>query len=119
MIFRIVKGTHRSHPLRAGIWLNKTIIRRRVTFHQSCKYNLDSFDQQDINKVFGIAFTDFWRLIWIGISWPVFILLNYKRQHVDSARFGWRYDIEANKFIISSYCYVDGQRITSDICKLD
>lgn len=116
MIFKIKKGKHRSWPLRLGIWYDKVIIRRRVTFYNSCKYDLDGFDQEDTNKLFGIAFSNFWRIIWICISWPVFILLNRNRQHEDSARFGWRYNKDTNKLILSAYCYVDGSRFIKDIC---
>lgn len=101
MTLTIHKGHHRPRwwwlhwPY---LWYNKTIIRRHVTFSFDCKYDLGGDDQDDHNKLFGIGY-------FIGI-------------HQESARFGWRYDLQKNKFILSAYCYVNGQRITRDLCEI-
>ncbi len=70
-----------------------------IRFDFSCKYDLVSDDQHDINKLFGI-----------GYLW---------RQHKqDSARYGWHYDKLREKFILSAYCYVQGSRQVVYICEV-
>lgn len=95
----IKKGKHHAYPPTVGIWFGKKTIRRDITFYPSCKYNLNDEDQEDINKLFGIGYLP--------------------HHHIDSARFGWRYDFVQKKFIISAYCYIDEQRIVKDICTVD
>ena len=63
-----------------------------VTFDESCKYNLKSKDQADINKLFG---------------------LSYGWHHYNSDRIGWRYLVEEDVFEILTYSYVNGVRIPS------
>lgn len=98
MTVTIPKGKHRGRPPRLALWWNKTTIRRRVSFDHSCKYNLGGEDQMDTNKLFGI-----WYL------WS---------PHKDSARFGWRWDLDLQKFVLAAYCYVQGQRIITDLCSV-
>lgn len=96
MIYRIHKGKHRAWPPRLGLWYNKYAIRRRVRFDFDCRYKIESDDQYDINKLFGIGY--------------------FPNHHKESARFGWRFDYDENKFIISAYCYINGERVMKDIC---
>ncbi len=117
MTYKIKTGKHRAWPLTFGLRHGRTVVKRRVCFSFNCKYDHDTKDQFDTNKLFGIAFSNFWRLMWICISWPVFAVLNRNRHHDDSARFGWRYDINKQKFILSAYCYVNGKRIIKDLCE--
>lgn len=99
MTFKICKGKHRAKPLYWLHWFpllfNQKVIRRRVMFYFSAKYNLESEDQADHNKLFGVAFG--------GV-------------HKNSARFGWRWDIDKIRFVLSAYCYVNGERIMFDLC---
>ena len=95
----IKKNKHHASPFTVGIWFGKKEIRRDITFFPSCKYNINDEDQEDTNKLFGIGYLP--------------------HHHIDSARFGWRYDVLQNKFIISAYCYVDEQRIIKELCTVD
>jgi hypothetical protein len=92
MTLRIHKGNHRATGWlwRLRLWIGKKTIRKQVIFDFSCKYELPGNDQYDTNKLFGI-----------GYLWS---------HHKDSARVGWRWDIDLNRFIISAYCYINGDR---------
>jgi hypothetical protein len=97
MIFRIPAGRHRARPLRFGIWWNKKSFTWNVQFTDSCRYDLKSNDQYDMNKLCGVGFI------------PGF-------HHKDSARFGWRYSDKKGMIELSAYCYVDGNRVINHIC---
>ncbi len=100
MIFRIKKGNHYSRPLRIGIWWRRTRFSWAVKFTESCRYDLGNEDQFDTNKLVGIGYVP--------------------GHHVDSARFGWRYDIEKGMIELFAYCYLNGRRIIKTIgyCKI-
>lgn len=61
MAFRFNIGTHRARPLYWLHWffwlIRPKAIRRNVIFSQESKYDLQSEDQQDWNKLFGISFS--------------------------------------------------------------
>lgn len=96
MIFRIPAGKHRARPFRFGLWWRRTSLSWVVKFDESCRYNLGNEDQMDVNKLVGI-----------GYLW---------HHHNDSARFGWRYDVDTGRIILSAYCYVSGRRVIQHIC---
>lgn len=96
MTLRIPAGKHRARPFSFGLWWRRTHFSWVVKFDESCRYNLGNEDQLDVNKLVGI-----------GYLW---------HHHKDSARFGWRYDIETDRIILSAYCYVDGRRVVQHIC---
>lgn len=96
MIFRIPRGRHRARPLRFWFWWNKKSITRDVRFDESCRYDLNSDDQLDTNKLIGIGYLP--------------------GHHKESARFGWRYIIETGMIELSAYCYVNGVRAIKHIC---
>ena len=96
MTIRIPAGRHRARPLHLGIWWRKTSFTWLVKFDESCRYNLGNEDQLDVNKLVGI-----------GYLW---------HHHNDSARFGWRYDVETGQVILSAYCYVSSRRVIEHIC---
>jgi hypothetical protein len=102
MTFTFHKGTHRAWPLYWLHWwlllINPVTIGRRVTFSFSAKYNLHDDDQADHNKLFGISYS--------------------LSPHRNSARFGWRFDPGKSKFILSAYCYLNGERIMEDLCEV-
>lgn len=96
MIFRIPAGKHRARPFRFGLWWRRTHFSWVVKFDESCRYDLGSSDQYDINKLVGI-----------GYLW---------HHHDDSARFGWSYNREAGGVDLWAYCYVNGRREIQHIC---
>lgn len=99
MTFRISRGKHRARPLRLGIWWNRKSFAWKVKFTESCRYDLKSNEQYDINKLCGIGYLP--------------------GHHKHSARFGWVYDREIDRVVLHAYCYVNGQRITKSICSCD
>lgn len=107
----IRKGTHSRFRL-PKIIQEPFDISYRVKFTDSCRYTLPSEDQLDINKLFGIGY----------FSWKVFymkkfgfIKLPWVRpfHHVNSVRFGWRYNPSDKESIeILAYWYDDGIRMS-------
>lgn len=105
MLYKIKKGNHYAQPMRLGIWFGAKEINRKVTFTDSCRYDLHSVDQGDTNKLFGAG--KFWGVYRpAGVKW--WHLWDY--EHNNSARFGWRYDTATDKIELSAYCYVDKKR---------
>lgn len=98
MIFTIKKGHHRAWPLSFGLWFNRKHFAKNVFFFPSCKYSIPGEDMMDTNKLFGFGY-----------------MFNH---HVNSARFGWRYNPATNKILVSAYCYDRGKRIMIDLCEL-
>lgn len=98
MLYTIKKNKHRAWPIRLGLYFAKKKLRYRVCFDQSCKYDLGGEDQLDINKLFGIGY--------------------FPNHHKNSARFGWRYNVDTNKIELFAYCYVDGVRVTDHITSI-
>lgn len=96
MIFRIPRGRHRARPFRFGFWWRRNSFAWVVKFDDSCWYELQGPDQLDTNKLIGIGYLP--------------------GHHIDSARFGWRYDIAKGQVEILAYCYVKGQRIIQSVC---
>lgn len=86
----IKKGRHRSDFSRIWPHIGATSVSCEVNFNPNCKYDLDSHDQMDINKLFGLSF-----------GW----------HHRNSARFGWRWDLQDNFIEILAYVYIDGTRV--------
>jgi hypothetical protein len=105
-LITIKKGTHMARPHMFGVFHNKRIMEYEVTFHDDCRYHLDGGDQGDINKLFGLGFTNAWKVLPIftvaAIGLP-FIL--WEEHHKFSARFGWTWDIEHERIAIFTYCY--------------
>ena len=93
MIYSIHKGRHRALPLRIRL-SKKRVIEETVIFHD--KYILPGVDQYDTNKLFGCSYT--------------------LSPHKESARFGWCYNPERDRIVISAYCYVNGKRGIYEIC---
>jgi len=98
--FTFKKGKHRATPLYWLVWwplfYNISVIKRRVIFSFSAKYELDNGDQEDVNKLFGLSFG---------------------RVHRNSVRFGWNYSPAVKKFFLYSYCYINGKRLFSKLCE--
>lgn len=95
---RIHKGKHRSiQSWYPRFHINKKNIGYRGVFNSGYEYELGSVDQLDINKLFGIS---------------------YGMHHTNSARFGWRWNVEKKMIEILAYVYVDGIRVTEDAADL-
>lgn len=92
MTFLIPSDKHYAQPWCLGIWWNRTQFTWKVKFTDSCRYDLQTDDQLDTNKLCGIGYFP-------GCH------------HVDSARFGWRYNTTTGLIELLAYCYVDKQRI--------
>src|SRR3954462_10892015 len=96
MTFRIPSGKHYARPFHLGIWWNRKSFAWKVIFTNSCRYDLRSDDQLDTNKLCGIGYL-------------------FGGHHVDSARFGWRYNKETDLVELIAYCYVNKERIIKPI----
>ena len=82
-VFIIKKNRHYSNLLKIKLH----ILKNKIKYKQ---YDLKSNDQYDINKLFGIS---------------------YGFHHRNSARFGWRWDLDKDKIEILAYVYKNGKRI--------
>lgn len=85
MAATILKGFHYSFGVAPKIYTTPTVLSKQITFTDSCRYNLNSDDQLDINKLFGIGY--------------------FPSHHHNSVRFGWRYDLKQDKIEILAYWY--------------
>jgi hypothetical protein len=101
MIFRIPSGKHRARPLRFGLWWKRHVFAWRVEFTESCRYDLQTDDQLDVNKLIGIGYLP--------------------GHHKHSARFGWRYWTDRGEIELSAYCYLNGRRLIQHIgfCEIE
>ena len=93
----ILKGFHRPMQLIPACFkpfgffiTDKTYsLKRRVKFHDNCAYDLKDNDQDDWNKLFGVAF---------GV----------KGIHQNSIRFGWRWNIQKQRIELCTLEYRNG-----------
>jgi hypothetical protein len=85
MVATILKGFHYSFGITPKIYTIPTTISKQIIFTDSCRYNLNSDDQLDINKLFGIGY--------------------FPSHHHNSVRFGWRYDLKQDKIEVLAYWY--------------
>lgn len=92
---QIKKGTHAPFRL-PRILIGSSMIGYRVTFTESCRYDIDS-DQSDVNKLFGIGY--------------------FPHHHKNSVRFGWRYSHGAIELM--AYWYQNGHRYFDSIRDLE
>lgn len=93
----IKEGRHSSHWL-PRFWIRQTAWNATFVFTDSCRYSISYPDQDDWNKLFGVAF---------GID-----------PHKNSARWAWRYNGLLNVIELLPYIYKDGERIIPDIPSL-
>jgi len=92
---KILKGMHMCLTQFTGIWSGAPI-EKKIRFTDSCRYSVGE-DQKDWNKLFGVSF---------GFT-P---LIKQFQMHENSARFGWRYDIQSDCIQVAPYLYTDGRR---------
>lgn len=109
----IREGTH--SPLRLPkILEDPRQIDCKVRFTHSCKYDIGPKDQMDVNKLFGIGYfssrffylKDF-KFFGTKVTLPWFRPMH----HVNSVRFGWRYNpSQPEKIEILAYWYDNTER---------
>lgn len=104
--FRIPAGKHRARPLRFWLWWKRPVFIWNVLFEDSCRYDLKTDDQFDINKVIGISYV-YGKFRPAKVPW--WKLWAY--HHNDGARFGWRYWTDTGKIELSAYCYIGSRRM--------
>lgn len=103
----VKKGKHRFKPIMIGVTFKKRWV-ANVSFDPSCKYDIGSEDQKDINKLFGVGYVTWQSLIWC--------IKNKKAlHHYNSWRLGWYYD--GTKFILMYYMYINGEKKSGVITK--
>jgi hypothetical protein len=101
--YSISAGKHYDNRLLSSFpRLGKLDVTQHVRFHQNCAYQLPPYNQDDVNKLFGFQ---------AGVK----IWKDYQGQwdggnHWNSARFGWRWSLSAQKIQLLAYCYVRGIR---------
>jgi hypothetical protein len=102
MTFTFRPGKHGSRPYFWIHWFPFLFrpfrICRKVMFTAESKYQLPGTHQENRNKMVGISY-------WID-------------RHKCSARFCWRNSPTPDKFIISSYCYINGELHMEDLCQV-
>ena len=91
MKYKIKKANKYSCPPLPLLSLGKKTFTWKVTFDESCIYQLGN--QTDIQKLCGIG--------WLP------------GHHINSARFGWRWIPEKNQVELLAYCYDKGVRLSS------
>lgn len=90
-IYTIHKGRHYARPVGLKLYTPSTVLlTQTVTFNSSCRYDLHFRYQLDINKLFGVGY--------------------FPTHHVNSVRFGWRYDLDKDMIEILAYCYINKER---------
>jgi hypothetical protein len=118
MIFHINKGRHRARPFRFGIWWNRKAFARKVVFANNCRYELPGDDQLDTNKIFGVGYLA-WPRIMYKKRWWTFNRTLVPMHRIYSARFGWRYLPQSGKMELLAYCYDKGKRIVEGVAPCD
>lgn len=98
MTATIHKGKHRAWPISFGLLIDN-IMERDVVFDSSAAYDLESDDNNDVNKLFGFGYLK-------------------GGHHKDSARFGWNYNQQTGRIRIFAYCYINGTRAISQLCEV-
>lgn len=121
MIATIKKGKHSQFEIPKFLFKPKSF-HLEVRFTDSCKYDLKSKDQHDINKLFGVSFLSLGSFVFVLKS--VFQAIRHlslskikSLHHYNSARWGWRYNLEKEKIELFDYSYTKG--VNTQIHKFD
>jgi hypothetical protein len=89
----ILRGEHYStHPFK--LYTGKTSLPVVVNFDESCRYDLGTIDQLDVNKLAGVSFGN---------------------HETNSIRIGWAYNLTTQKMDLFAYCYQNTARIINAI----
>lgn len=95
----IRKGTHSPFRL-PRLLVDPKLLKYNVTFTSSCVYNIGPEDQLDVNKLFGIGY--------------------FPQHHVNSVRFGWRYNPDyPGSMEIMCYWYDNRERLMKSMGFVD
>ncbi|MEX0967529.1 MAG: hypothetical protein WD077_09840 [Bacteroidia bacterium] len=86
--YTIAQGKHFPQGLNLNLYIGKTFLHFRARFGSSCRYEIGQPDQDDICKLTGLT--------------PGFI------RNRNSARWGWRFDVERDQVELLYYCQVKG-----------
>lgn len=89
-VITIKEGTHGSSFRIPKLLFKPKQLSYNVEFTNSCRYNIGTDDQGDINKLFGIGY--------------------FPHHHNNSVRVGWQYDTASAKMNIWAYWYKNKQR---------
>jgi hypothetical protein len=103
----IRKNTHAPFRL-PEFYLDHQPVWYEVSFTDSCRYRFGNDDDNDINKLFGVAFIT-WGSFWFVIK-NLFKGKLKALHHYNSIRYGWRYDALSNRFEVWRYIYFNGDR---------
>lgn len=97
--YNIKRGRHHCDQRKPTLW-NKNEIQFLVKFDSTCIYAIDSIDQADVNKLIGIADNAF-------------------QPSKNSARLGWRYDLQKQKIEVLTYTHQNRKFDFTPICYVD
>jgi len=93
----IKKGNKASNQFFWPRFLTSGVVKYKIKFTEESKYNLNSKDQEDWNKL-------------PGASWGFFPLIKSFQMHHNSSRFGCRYNPIEDVFEATPYYYINGVR---------
>ena len=103
MTITIHKGNHRPGIFQMirqlGLFNGSKAMERIVEFDITAKYDLNSDDNNDVNKLFGFGYIN-------------------GGHHTDSARFGWNWNNETAMVNLYAYYYNQGLRGFKKICEV-
>jgi len=111
----IRKNTHAPFRL-PQFYLHHKSFFYQLQLTDSCKYSFRNDDDNDINKLFGVAFIT-WASVWFVVK-NLFKGKLKALHHYNSIRYGWRYDALSNRFEIWRYVYYRGERFMTFISGL-
>ena len=97
MNYKVKASEHRFKPRSLGLVFSKSVS-KQICFDYSCKYDLKTSDQMDLNKLFGVGY------------WP--------HHHKESARFCWRWNTDTEAMEIWAYVYSRGERMSQFVCQV-
>lgn len=100
---KVKAGKHWFHPIMPMLCFNGRHA-WRVRFTPSCKYDIGSEDQFDINKLCGVCYFN-------PVKWLIFCFKQKRLvdiNKIDSARWGWRNIKNSDYIELLCYCYIDG-----------
>jgi len=104
MQLTIKAGSHFTSGFRRWLnalpWVGKREISRRVSFDDSCVYDSPAYNQDDVNKLFGLSFGFKLRKDVRG-KWDF-------GTHWNSARFGWVWSDKYQLWKLLAYVYREG-----------
>lgn len=114
----IKKGDHHGSPSLHCLLYKPQRLTIDVSFGHSWKYELPGDDQYDICKIGGLVNLSWWKLLLVPLL-PASAGMLIREHHRNSMRWGVNYDPKQNNMMLHAYCYVNGERISWLITRLD